>query len=103
MPVTIGASDARSIKALSIAAGASGWLKVWARDGRTKFYGVPSGRHPGVFHLVNCEQCSCFDARRHPGEACKHVLAVRLHCELVRAGVARAQPAPRRAQTRPSQ
>ena len=30
--------------------------------------------------------CSCEDAQRHSGLACKHQLAVRFHVELVKAG-----------------
>lgn len=54
-------------------------------------YGIPSQRHAGVYHLVDQQSCTCEDAARHPGNACKHMLAVRLHCELAKA----AQPKPR--------
>ena len=38
---------------------------------------------PGQYHLADQHTCSCYDFvhRRTP---CKHVLAVRLHCELAR-------------------
>jgi hypothetical protein len=39
----------------------------------------------GRYYLVDAQRCDCPDAHRHPGQACKHILAVRLHCELVKA------------------
>jgi hypothetical protein len=83
MTITISAEDTRSIKALEIAASASQWIKCRTRDGR-KAYGIPSQRTPGHYHLTNTAECSCFDFQRRR-EPCKHVLAVRLHCELVKA------------------
>lgn len=93
--VTISAEDPRTIKAISIAAGAGQWLKCHMRDGQ-KAFGVPSQCQPGRYYLVTGSSCDCPDFRRnglsgtrlgHAGEhrACKHVLAVRLHCELVKA------------------
>src|SRR6266851_1561989 len=84
MTFTISSADPRSIKAIEIAAGAGQWLKCRAADGR-KAYGVPSQCTAGRYYLVDCQSCTCQDARRHIGEACKHVLAVRLHCELTKA------------------
>ncbi len=101
MTITISSEDPRTIKALEIAAGAGQWLKCRLRDG-SKAYGVPSQCTPGRYYLVTCSSCDCPDFQRHglaaarigqTGEhrACKHVLAVRLYCELVKA-----QPARRR-------
>jgi hypothetical protein len=84
MAVEITAENRRSIRAIEIAAGASDWLKCRTRDGR-KLYGVPSQRVAGLYHLADTQNCDCQDAQRHPGQACKHQLAVRLHCELVKA------------------
>ena len=95
MTITISAEDPRTIKALEIAADAAHWIKCRTRDGR-KLYAVPSQSKPGVYHLTDAQSCDCQDFKRHglsgarlghAGEhrACKHVLAVRLHCELVRA------------------
>jgi hypothetical protein len=103
--VTIDASDPRSIKALEIAAGASSWLKVRNLNGELG-YGIPSSCQPGRFYLVNAEACDCPDFKRfgvtgarigQVGEhrACKHVRAVRLHEELMRAAEA-AKPKRRR-------
>jgi hypothetical protein len=94
MTITISAEDARSIKAIEIAAGAGQWLKCRTRDGR-KLYAVPSQSEPGVYHLTDAQSCDCQDFKRHglsgvrlghTGEhrPCKHILAVRLHCELVK-------------------
>jgi hypothetical protein len=84
MTITISADDPRTIKALEIAAGAGQWFKCKATDG-AKAYGVPSQRRRDHYYLVTCSSCDCEDAQRHSSTACKHQLAVRLHCELVRA------------------
>jgi hypothetical protein len=71
-------TDPRGPKAVAIAADAGQWAKCTTRDGR-KYYGIRSsdGSH---YYLVTRTSCTCYDAQRH---ACKHQLAVRLHCELV--------------------
>lgn len=107
MTVVIDATDARSIKALELAAGASSWLKVRSIEGELGF-GIPSSCQPGRFYLVTAEACDCPDFKRHGlsrgriGEvgghmACKHVRAVQLHEELVRAAET-ARPKRRRLQ-----
>lgn len=99
MSVTISSEDPRSIKALEIAAGAGQWIKCRTRDGQT-LYAVPSQSKPGAYHLTDPQSCDCQDFKRHglsgarlghAGEhrACKHVLAVRLYAELVKAQQAR--------------
>jgi hypothetical protein len=95
MTITISDTDPRSIKAVEIAARAGQWLKCRGADGQ-KAYGIPSQRTPGLYYLANTQTCSCPDFERRQ-EACKHVLAVRLHCTLVR--WAEAQPASRRRQS----
>jgi hypothetical protein len=82
--ITISADEPRSIRALELAAGAAQWLKCRTRDGK-KVSAVPSRSKVGLYHLVDCQACDCMDARRHPGQACMHVLAVRLFCELTKA------------------
>jgi hypothetical protein len=97
MTITIDATDTRSIKALEIAAGASGWAKVRTRDGRALF-GIPSSCQPGRFYLVDVDrqQCDCPDFKRHgltgtrigqigTHSLCKHLRAAQLHLELVKA------------------
>lgn len=95
MTITISSNDPRIIKAIEIAAGANQWLKCRTTDGQ-KAYGVPSQCTPGRYYLVTCSSCDCPDFQRHgltgarigrAGEhrVCKHVLAVRLHCELAKA------------------
>jgi len=95
MTITISSDEPRSIKAVEIAADAGQWLRCHGRDGR-KFYGVPSQTKPAAYHFVDCLACTCVDFQRHQGQACKHVLAVRLHVELVKAH----QPRPRRKEGR---
>jgi hypothetical protein len=90
--MTISDQDPRSLKAVEIAAGASSWLKCRSRDGQ-KAYGVPSQCQAGRYYLTTCQRCDCQDAQRHPGQACKHQLAVRLHVALVKG--ARSLPRPR--------
>lgn len=93
MTIEISDQNPRSIKAVQIAAGAGQWLKCRTADG-VKAYGIASSCQPGRFYLVTAERCDCQDAQRHPGLACKHILAVRLHVALVK-GARHAQPAPR--------
>ena len=83
MPITISRDDVRSIKALEIALRAGQWLRCRTRDGR-KAFGIPSSRDASHVYLVTQTTCTCQDAMRHPGLTCKHQLAVRLHCEIVR-------------------
>jgi len=94
MTITISSQDPRSIKAVEIAADAGQWLKCRIRDGR-KLYGVRSQSKPDVCYLADCQSCTCIDFQRHQ-QACKHVLAVRLHVELVKAR----QPRQRRKEVR---
>jgi hypothetical protein len=92
MSFTISAEDPRSIRAITIAASASSWLRVTTGSGR-RGYGIPSACQPGRFYLVSADECDCTDRQRHPVLACKHILAVRLHEELTRA-VAPKRPTP---------
>lgn len=105
MSITISADDPRSIRAIEIAAEADQWLRYRSTDGHQVF-GVPSQSEPRRYYVVTTASCDCPDFERHalavmPSDeaselrACKHVLAVRLHCELVRAQ----QLQPRRAPT----
>jgi hypothetical protein len=87
--ITLPSTDPRGAKAVAIATDAGQWLKCRTRDGR-KAYGIRSSRDANVVYFTTRRDCTCFDARRHE---CKHMLAVRLHCELVaeqRAAVAAA-------------
>jgi hypothetical protein len=84
MTITISSTDPRSLKAIEIAAGAGQWLKCRSTDGG-KAYGIPSSRDASHVYLVTQTSCTCPDAQRHAGMACKHQLAVRLRCELVKA------------------
>jgi hypothetical protein len=105
--VTITADEPRSIKAIEIAAGASQWLRVRDQHTDELAYGIPSRCQPGRYWLVTPSSCDCPDFRKfglsdlrigmngehHP---CKHILAVRLYHELIKAERERARPAPRR-------
>ncbi len=95
MSVTISADDPRTIRAIEIAADADQWLPYRDAQGHEAFR-VPSQTAPGRWYLVTASSCDCPDFNRiglaaataaEPGDqhACKHVLAVRLHTELVRA------------------
>jgi hypothetical protein len=95
MSVTISADDPRSIRAIEIAAEADQWITYRSQDGQQVF-GVPSQSEPRRYYVVTLSSCDCADFGRNalagmaPDEAgevraCKHMLAVRLHCELVRA------------------
>jgi hypothetical protein len=77
----IDTADSRFAKAVAIADQAGQWLKCRAADG--KAYGVPSQRTPGRYYLTTQASCTCEDQRRHPGQICKHRLAVQIHCARV--------------------
>jgi hypothetical protein len=72
-------TDPRGPKAVALAADAGQWLKCRTNDGR-KAYGIRSSANSDQVYFVTRTSCSCYDARRHD---CKHMLAVRLHCDLV--------------------
>ncbi|HLZ26077.1 MAG TPA: hypothetical protein VKV73_02000 [Chloroflexota bacterium] len=90
MTFTISADDPRTIRAIEIAADADHWLRYRDRDGQ-EAYGVPSQGEAGRRYVVTPWSCDCADFRRNELDptaeprACKHVLAVRLYRELVRA------------------
>jgi hypothetical protein len=97
---TISADDPRTIRAIEIAAQADYWLSGHTRDGEAVF-GVPSQCDPGRYYIVTSSSCDCPDyvhrALDTGGEhACKHMLAVQLHRELVRAVHPPASSAPAR-------
>ena len=89
--ITISADDPRSIRAIEIAANASHWRVTRDAEGRELFR-IPSQRHPARLYLVTDNSCTCADFL-HGNEddeaddehLCKHILAVRLYSELVRA------------------
>ena len=81
MTITISSEDHRSLKAIEIAAAAGQWAKCRTRDGH-KFYAVPSQHDANVRYLADLHTCTCPDFQRRQ-QACKHVLAIRLHCALV--------------------
>jgi len=89
-------TDARGPKAIEIVSGRGQWLRCRSADGR-KAYGVPSQQTEGLYYLTTRNDCTCPDfkyngltpSRIGVGGAhfnCKHILAVRLHCELAREG-----------------
>ena len=79
MQILLPTNDARGPKAVAIATDAGQWLRCRTKDGR-KAYGIPAST-PGRYYLVTRYTCECKDASF--GHECKHMLAVRLHCELV--------------------
>ena len=97
MSITFDADDPRTIKALELAAEADLWLTGRTRDGGQVF-GVPSQSDPQRYYIVAGSSCDCPDFARSAESpqprACKHMLAVRLHCELVRAQEHRALGTP---------
>jgi hypothetical protein len=86
--VTISADDPRSIRAIEIAAEAGRWRRWHTPEGEEAF-GVPSQSQPGRRYMVTLRSCECPDFLRATDNGqervCKHILAVRLYCELVRA------------------
>lgn len=91
MPVTISADDPRSIRAIEIAANAAQWRVSRTPEGELA-YRVPSQSRRDRSYLVTSSSCDCPDfvhgvppGQQRTERVCKHVLAVRLHEELVRA------------------
>src|SRR5258708_18594200 len=95
MSITIRGDAPRTIRAIEIADEADQWI-MYRNQGGQQVYGVPSQSEPRRYYLVTLSSCDCPDFERNapasvasddPSElrACKHMLAVRLHCELVRA------------------
>jgi hypothetical protein len=93
--ITISADDPRSIRAIELAAEAGSWQRCHTPDGQDAF-GVPSQSEAGRYYVVTRSTCTCADFLRGgtapapeddagAHRACKHILAVRLYCELVRA------------------
>src|ERR1043165_723390 len=86
--ITISADDPRSIRAIEIAANAGRWRVSSDAEGRQVFR-VPSQSEPARLYLVTEHTCTCADFSRsaedEDARACKHILAVRLYCELVKA------------------
>ena len=83
MTVTIDSRNPRSVAALGLMLGARQWPRCHLRDGQ-KFYAVPSRSRPGLFHLADCQSCTCEDYKNR-GVECSHILAVRLHVAQVKA------------------
>jgi hypothetical protein len=89
VPITISADDPRTIRAIQIAAEAGHWLACRTARGEDAFR-VPSQSQRDRYYLVTPSSCDCPDFRRDDpttddDRACKHMLAVRLYAELVRA------------------
>ncbi|MBV9325174.1 MAG: hypothetical protein JO352_15435 [Chloroflexi bacterium] len=88
MGITISADDPRSIRAIELAADAAHWRRWRTPDGEEVF-GVPSQSRRDRSYVVTSTSCDCADfsraAQSAEPHACKHVLAVRLYCELVKA------------------
>jgi SWIM zinc finger len=94
--ITISADDLRTIRALEIAATADQWQTSRTPTGELA-YRIPSQTDPEHSYLVTSTSCECPDFLRGGGPAaikpedaaeprpCKHILAVRLFDELVRA------------------
>lgn len=105
MGITISADDPRSIRAIEIAAEAGRWRRWHTALGEEAF-GIPSQSHVGRYYEVTQSRCDCPDFLHADGDehVCKHVLAVRLYCELVRAqqqlGDTTPAPAPSRSHLR---
>jgi hypothetical protein len=102
--ITISADDPRSIRAIELAADAGKWRRTHTADGQDAF-GVPSQSEAGRYYVVTRSTCTCADFLRGgtapapeddagAPRACKHILAVRLHQELVKAQQHEPAPTP---------
>ena len=88
MGITISADEPRSIRAIELAANAAHWRRWRTAEGQEAF-GIPSQSRRDRSYVVTTTTCNCADFLRavESGEPrpCKHVLAVRLYLELVKA------------------
>jgi hypothetical protein len=91
---TISADDPRTIRAIELAAEADFWLKGRNQAGED-VYGVPSQSESGRYYIVTPSGCDCPDFAHGAQAACKHMLAVRLYRELVKAQQCLPTPRPR--------
>jgi uncharacterized Zn finger protein len=78
--------DPRSQRGIALEADSGQWLKLRARDGGGKAYGIRSSRRPALYYIATQTSCTCPDGRRRPDLLCKHQLAVRWHCIKAKAG-----------------
>jgi hypothetical protein len=69
-------SDARTQRAIGIAADSGQWARCTARDGR-RLFGIPSSK-PSVRYLTDATSCTCPDQKFNRHLDCKHILAVRI-------------------------
>jgi hypothetical protein len=90
MTVTIDSTNPRSVAALGLVVRAGAWPRCRLKDGQ-KYYAVPSRSRPGLFHLADCQACSCEDHQRRNAD-CAHILAVRLHVAQVKASLRARRP-----------
>lgn len=75
-------TDPRGPKAVALATDAGQWIKCTDRYGN-KAYGIPSSQ-PNRYYLTTRESCTCPAFEFGRGRDCKHIVAVRLHCDYVR-------------------
>jgi hypothetical protein len=65
-------ADARTRRAIPIAADAGQWARCTARDGR-RLFAIPSCK-PSLRHLTDATSCTCKDFA-YRGGPCKHMTA----------------------------
>jgi hypothetical protein len=83
MVVHIDSTNPRSVAALGLAVRAGAWPRCRLEDGQ-KYYAVPSRSRPGLYHLADCQTCTCDDHKNRNVE-CAHIIAVKLHVAQVAA------------------
>lgn len=78
MAIEVSVQNPRSVKALVLFAQSDLWQQGHTKTGRP-FFAIP-GSESGLYHMTDCQECSCQDFRRRGSVAapCKHVMAVRL-------------------------
>lgn len=91
MTIELSSTDRRDGKALALFAHWQDWQQGHTRDGRS-FFAVP-GSEPGLFHMVDLQDCSCAD-RQRSRNVCKHIRAVRLWMAAYQIGAVAPRPRP---------
>ena len=77
MTTMIDLADARTRRAIPIAAEHRQWARVTNRHTGELLFGIPSST-PDLRYLVDTSSCTCPDHEFNPHLDCKHMLAVRI-------------------------
>jgi len=84
--VLVSPTDPRGAQAIDIVL-ANAFKTFLDAEGRVS-YGIPSQSQAGLYYRCTDNNCVCSDMRYRPWNPCKHILAVRLHENMLKEGEA---------------